>query len=53
MRYQQLTNGKWAHVGGDTYHKHDVRAMAAYESEQIRMIVSGGSSTSFRVDVRR
>ena len=44
MRYQRLGNGKWAYVDGKTYHQHDIRAMASYQSEQIRMIVSGGTT---------
>jgi hypothetical protein len=44
MRYQRLANGKWTYVDGRTYHKHDVRAMASYESEQLKMVVSGGIS---------
>ena len=44
IRYRQLGNGKWVYVDGKSFHQHDVRAMASYESEQIRMIVSGGTS---------
>lgn len=44
MRYQRLPDGKWAHVDGKTHHKHDVRAMDSFESEQIRLIVSGGTT---------
>lgn len=47
MRYQRHSNGKWAHIDGRTYHKHDVRAMTSFESAQIRMILSGGSSHIF------
>ena len=47
MRYQRHSNRKWAHIDGRTYHKHDVRAMASFESAQIRMILSGGSSHIF------
>jgi hypothetical protein len=42
MTFHRLADGKWAHTEGRTYHKHDVRAMASYESGQIKMIVSGG-----------
>lgn len=49
MRYQRLPTGKWAHVDGKTYHKHDVRAMTSFESSQTRMIVSGGVDRSFSV----
>jgi len=42
MQFQRLEGGKWAHVGGKTYHKHDVRAMSSFDSAQTRMIVSGG-----------
>ena len=47
MRYQRQSNGKWSHIDGRTYHKHDVRAMASFESAQIRMILSGGASLTF------
>jgi hypothetical protein len=42
MTFHRLADGKWAHTERKTYHKHDVRAMASYESGQIKMIVSGG-----------
>lgn len=48
MRFQRLRNGKWTHVIGKTYHKHDVRAMTSYESAQTRMIVSGGTLHNIR-----
>jgi U3 small nucleolar RNA-associated protein 4 len=44
IRYRQLVNGKWVYVDGKCFHQHDVRAMTSYESEQMRMIVSGGIS---------
>ena len=44
MRFERLGNGKWTHVKGGTFHKHDVRAMASFESAETRMIVSGGYS---------
>jgi len=44
IQYRQLANGKWVYVDGKSFHKHDVRAMASYESEQMRLIVSGGNS---------
>jgi U3 small nucleolar RNA-associated protein 4 len=43
MRYQRHSSGKWAHIDGRTYHQHDVRAMASFQSAQIRMILSGGA----------
>ena len=49
MRYQRLGNGKWAHVDGKSYHKHDVRAITSFESASSRMIVSGGLDRSFSV----
>ena len=42
MRCSRLADGKWTQIGGNAFHKHDVRAMASYESQEIRMIVSGG-----------
>jgi U3 small nucleolar RNA-associated protein 4 len=47
IRYRQLVNGKWVYVDGKCFHQHDVRAMASYESEQMRMTVSGGISRLF------
>ena len=41
-QFKRLANGKWVHVDGKTFHKHDVRAMALYHSQQIRLVVSGG-----------
>jgi hypothetical protein len=52
MRYQRLANGRWVHADGKTFHKHDVRAMAAYESEQLKLVVSGGMFIHFVVDSR-
>jgi hypothetical protein len=49
MRFQRLGDGKWTHVSGKTYHKHDVRAMTSYESAETRMIVSGGIKVAKRV----
>jgi U3 small nucleolar RNA-associated protein 4 len=49
MRYQRLPNGKWVHVDGKTYHKHDVRAIASFESSETRMICSGGVDRSLSV----
>jgi hypothetical protein len=53
MRYQRLGNEKWTHVDGKTYHKHDVRAMTSFESEHVRMVVSGGRIFQVGIDVRR
>ncbi|KAG4302663.1 hypothetical protein PCK1_001018 [Pneumocystis canis] len=33
---------QWADVAGRRFHKHDIRAMALYESEDIDMLVTGG-----------
>jgi hypothetical protein len=52
MRYQRLANGRWVHADGKTFHKHDVRAMAAYESEQLKLVVSGGIFVYFVIDIR-
>jgi U3 small nucleolar RNA-associated protein 4 len=49
MKYQRLENGKWAQIDGRTYHKHDVRAMASYESEDFNVVVSGGVDRTFSV----
>jgi hypothetical protein len=49
MIFRRVADGKWAHTEGRSFHKHDVRAMASYESEQIEMIVSGGISHPFPI----
>jgi len=49
MRYRRLQNGKWVHVDGKTYHQHDVRAMASFETSEMRMICSGGVDRSLSV----
>lgn len=49
MKYQRLANGKWTQVDGRTYHKHDVRAMTSYESEDFNVVVSGGVDRTFSV----
>lgn len=35
-------NQQWANVAGRRFHKHDVRAMALYESKDIDILVTGG-----------
>ena len=42
MRFQRTLDGKWAFHYGKMHLKHDVRAMTAFESNQIRYVVSGG-----------
>ena len=42
MRHERTLNGNWAFHFGKMHLKHDVRAMATFESNQIRYVVSGG-----------
>ncbi|KAI9899307.1 hypothetical protein N3K66_005768 [Trichothecium roseum] len=42
VHYKPGQGGRWTKVWGRRYHDHDVKAMAAFESTRISVVVSGG-----------
>ncbi|OAL72960.1 hypothetical protein A7D00_2733 [Trichophyton violaceum] len=45
-REKQMTTRRWAEVMHRRYHTHDVKALAAFETKDISIVVSGGLDTT-------
>ncbi|EFR04481.1 U3 small nucleolar RNA-associated protein 4 [Nannizzia gypsea CBS 118893] len=45
-REKQMTTRRWAEVIHRRYHTHDVKALAAFETKDISIVVSGGLDTT-------